>query len=334
MKNHSKHNKKSKGNRGGSNITRINTIGGVSDRQRVKLRYSMITAVTNIVTTGAFSYVFRGNSGFDPDFTAAGAQPANWDDYSALYKQYRVWSSTIRVHIVPGDASSEPTLWAVGPRHVSTTLTAATQMDFLTQPYVQGHLRAVNRIGAPDSTVTMSMSTAKMEGLSNTEFQGRDDLTALVTANPAQQWFWHVCATNVDTSVTGSVAIYVELTYDVEFFERVDTAIDLMGRLQELRNARPSHPLKGGGRHTGLQAMLDEHDPYDRKFSSSKESDPRPGEVTPDWETTSKADDPGLVEVHPDPSPTAVVGGRILITNTDQSMRRSGALAPKSRSRQ
>jgi len=221
----------------------------VSDRQRVSLKYTMVSALTSVITTGAFSYVFRGNSVFDPDFTSTGGQPANFDDYAALFNQYRVHGSTIKVHVLPTTSGTEPTMWVIGPRHISTSVTLATQMDFAAQPYSRAGLFNIYRAGAPDSVFTMSMTTPKFQGLSAAEFAGRDDLTALVSTNPAEGWFWHVTATNVDLSVTSELAIMVELVYDVEFFDRIDATLDLTARIERLQLLRDR---KGGGRASGV----------------------------------------------------------------------------------
>lgn len=257
---------------GDSSVTGTNLIGGVSDRQRVRLRYNMQSAVTSIVTTGAFSYVFRGNSVFDPDFTSTGGQPTNFDDWSALFGNYRVWGSTIEVRLIPTLSGSEPVQWVLGPRHTSTSISSATQPDFATQPYVRRYQSNIYRAGAPDSTIVMNMSTRKFLGYTRSEFEGADDLTAAVGANPVRQWYWHISATNFDVSVTSEVAIDVTVTYDVEFFFRVDTGLDAVSRIKRhvsLTQAfitSQSDKKENKGRHSGrvedphsaLQEVLNE----------------------------------------------------------------------------
>jgi hypothetical protein len=201
-------------------------LGGYSDRSRVRLKYALQTALTSIVTTGSFDYVMRGNSVFDPDFSGTGGQPTNFDDWAAVYNNYKVWSSTLTVKPMVTNSGTEPTLWAVGPRHISTALTVNTQMDFITQPYVVANEFNIYRSGAKDSHFSMHMSTTKFLGLTSGEFEGRDDLAAAVGANPALPWYWHISATNIDTGVTSEVAALIMIEYDVEFFNRVDTTID------------------------------------------------------------------------------------------------------------
>lgn len=221
----------------------------------MRLKYAMQTGVTNIVTTGAFSYVFRGNSVFDPDFTSTGGQPANYDDWAALYGNYRVWGSTITIHLLTSTASTEPISWVMAPRHASTALTSSTFYDAASMPYAKVKLQNIYRTGAKDASFRSTMSSAKFLGLSRAEFEGKDDTTAAVGANPGLPWYWHVTAINVDSSVTSEVAIQVEIVYDVEFFNRLETSLDsrldsLMGMRVAFENANKSKS-ENGGRHTG-----------------------------------------------------------------------------------
>jgi len=216
----------------GSSVTSTSLIGGVSDRQRVKLRYVMVSAFTSLTTTGAFSYAFSGNGLFDPDVTGTGGQPANFDDWSALYSRYRVWGSRLKVNIVPNVNATDPTIWVIGPAHVSTAISLATQPDFQAQPYTQARVLTLYTTGEPRCTFTQNMTTSKYLGLSQTEFEGRDDLAALTSANPAKQWYWKITATNVDTTGTTDLCINVEIDYDVEFWDRVDTTLDAVSAME------------------------------------------------------------------------------------------------------
>ena len=75
-------------------LTKFGTT--VPDRIFVKLRY-----VERIVLTAGSSnsYVFRGNSIFDPNYTSTGGQALATDQWNSFYQQYRVHSSSIKVVI-------------------------------------------------------------------------------------------------------------------------------------------------------------------------------------------------------------------------------------------
>lgn len=46
-------------------------------------------------------YVFRGNSVYDPDYTGGGVQPYGYDQYMAIFNNYRVVASSIKVYFRP-----------------------------------------------------------------------------------------------------------------------------------------------------------------------------------------------------------------------------------------
>lgn len=51
------------------------------------------------------SHSFRANSLFDPDLTGAGHQPLGFDQYNAIYSQYTVTKTRIKVTVLKDDAA-------------------------------------------------------------------------------------------------------------------------------------------------------------------------------------------------------------------------------------
>jgi hypothetical protein len=215
---------------GTSGTTMTSTVGGFPDHARVRLRYCTNVVRQPTVVTAA-DYVFRANGCFDPDVTSTGLQPANWDDWSAQYTRYRVWGSTLHYNIANSASGTlDLVTHVIGPRHTSTAVaTQAAQENFQAQPYTKVGKSIVYNNGskASDQIGSISMSTEKFLGLSRQEFLGNDDLTALVSADPAHQWFWHLCFSVDDQTSTCNMYINVCIEYDVEFWDRVDTTLDL-----------------------------------------------------------------------------------------------------------
>jgi hypothetical protein len=223
--------------KGNASSSTINMIGGFPDRQRVTLRYVTNVSQTANATVGS-DYVFRANSVFDPDWTSTGGQPANYDDFSAIYLRYRVWGSTFRWHIAnTASGTLDMSSLVIGPRHNGTAIVSRTnQENFQAQPYTQYQKSIIYRNGTNSTSGSMSMTTRKFLGLTTSEFEGNDELTSLVSTNPLHEWFWH-CSIGMDdqSSTCQHFANYV-VEYDVEFFDRVDTALDLRyERTLELR---------------------------------------------------------------------------------------------------
>lgn len=77
-------------------------LNGFPNNLTVRHRYvdHVFIPTTGIAfNTGA--YAFRPNSMFDPNSTGAGHQPANRDDFAAIYSHYTVLSSKIKVTFPP-----------------------------------------------------------------------------------------------------------------------------------------------------------------------------------------------------------------------------------------
>lgn len=206
------------------------TVGGFPDHARVRLRYCTNVARSPSVTAAA-DYVFRANGCFDPDVTSTGFQPANWDDWSAQYTRYRVWGSTLHYNIANSASGTlDLVTHVIGPRHTPTAVaTQAAQENFQAQPYTRVGKTIVYNNGskASDHIGSLSMTTEKFLGLSRQEFLGNDDLTALVSADPAHLWYWHLCFSMDDQTSTCVIYLNVCIEYDVEFWDRVDTTLDL-----------------------------------------------------------------------------------------------------------
>lgn len=236
-------NKKGKkgGNRGNKSggVSRIGLLGGFNDRERVTLRYAESFSIST-ATVAASSYVFSGNGIFDPNVTSTGSQPANFDDFSAIYLRYRVFGSKIVVkHANEIDAADDGVRLIVAPRHTATDIiTVPTALDALSQPYAKFVVVKYYTTGTPDGTIRSNMTTSKIMGLSDLEFKGRDDLTALVSAQPSHQWYWHINQSNVNTANTCVTFFTVTIDYDVEFWDRVDTTLDLDSKIAHLTSLR------------------------------------------------------------------------------------------------
>jgi hypothetical protein len=214
--------------------------GGFPDRMRVRLCYVASIPFTSSSTLS--SYVFRGNSVFDPDFTSTGGQPGNYDDFVAQYEQYRVHGSTIQIWHNMQAGSAE---LALAARHTSTAQTTFTQLDsLLSVPYVKHRSIATaayasNRGGEP--TLSMTVGTEQFLGIAMTD----DTVSAVFNANPANPWYYHIYVASGDQSTSVSVQARVVLTYDVEFFDRVETGLDLkIERMKKMFHERQRRLLK------------------------------------------------------------------------------------------
>ena len=161
-------------------------------------------------------WLLRCNSVYDPDYSGAGGQPRGFDQYAALYNQYTVHASRIKmvpclrstgaggqiicgISILP-DVGSLPGVDQCADRPFTTWKTVAQQ-------------------AAPrDNTVYSSWNRAK-------RFPKEDTLASLsasIAADPAEVEYYEFWAYSGYTPLATNpddFTMQYEITYDVEFYE-------------------------------------------------------------------------------------------------------------------
>jgi hypothetical protein len=163
-------------------------------------------------------YVFSGNNPVDPGGSLSTTQPVGYDYWAIMYERYRVIGSRIRIVAQVGGlnaAGSAPGLSgqiAVYPSNASAAVSSLS--DAMSQPYVK--FKEFNT--AQRCEISTVMPTAKISGIKVME--GADQLQATIGTGPANEWFWCVGWTNTTTYNTAANDFLVEVTYDVEFFDR------------------------------------------------------------------------------------------------------------------
>jgi len=214
--------------------------GGFPETKRVTLMYTTLSNHSSSTVTGD-DYVWSGNGVFDPDITSAGVQPANYDDWTIQYNRYRVLSSTIVVNFSTNGTSNlaQQMLITLGPRPTATTVTTlAGAQDFATNFDCQSHLTSSQSGGIKSMSATMQ--SWRQLGVSKAEYMADDQYSAVYTANPALQWYWHFASQGADQTTTCPIYFHVVISYDVVFFQRNATILDLdtaMSRRALLREA-------------------------------------------------------------------------------------------------
>lgn len=197
---------------------------GFPNSINVRLRYSDVITLTS--TAGSLAkHVFRANSLFDPDFTAAGHQPMYFDQLAALYANYVVLGSKIRVLFSPiadAIATSQPS----GPFEIgllsdpggTTSSTANTLAE------TSGCKSTFLNLAQGGNNVKMlsgTYSPTKDMGLPADD----DTVGAAVAASPTQTWYWTVWMRDTGLSSASSLNIKVE----IEFLCRLRRREDITG---------------------------------------------------------------------------------------------------------
>lgn len=197
---------------------------GFPDRIKVKLNYFAEIDTTN--TFGAASVQqFRGNSVFDPDLTGTGHQPMGFDQWSAFYGHYRVSGSSLRIGaLVPGGTAfiNTDTVGCSFGIVPATSSSLPTVTELVEWPYSKWRQ---STFYTPIKGVSAYMSTAKMLGVNKASVKNEDNNSALISANPTNQWYWNLLVFPANGTQTTYWTYTVKLTYYVEFFGRVNLAI-------------------------------------------------------------------------------------------------------------
>jgi len=201
------------------------------------LVYTVQKQITNSTGLGNDN-VFSGNGAFDPDITAAGQQPANYDDWASLYGRYRIRSSRLIVWPASQGSGSGTGVYRllIAARHTTTAITSQANFDSAaSQPFSE--MVTVDASGG-NAGLKFSLepykahySTAQVLGYSERAVVDDDTLQALTSANPTHQWYWHIMMRAADDTSVIVASYYVKIEYDIEFFDRLDTSLDLSEKI-------------------------------------------------------------------------------------------------------
>lgn len=186
-----------------------------ADIMRVQLPYVRTATITG---TGIADYVFRGNSVFDPDFTGVGSQPLGHDQWSALYRRYRVLASKIEIHVHSQDSADGQGMYIV-PLNTSAAVLSRTQI--LEQQGSDYKILALQGAGPSARSMMKYKGTASQRGVPISAVRSDADFSALTTTNPNLEWFWHFGTFDMSSLVDSiSAEITIKIVYYVEYFDR------------------------------------------------------------------------------------------------------------------
>lgn len=183
---------------------------------RTTLRYFGNFIAVNPGAAGiADTHVFSANGLYDPDITGTGHQPIGFDQLMVIYDHYTVIGSKIKVYGEDSDTSHACWLYCA----VRDGPTASTDTrEIVENGYTS--LSIMKRLGAAGyhASVMQNVDVAKFLGrssaLSDSQLKGD------VTANPAEQVYYHVGAFAFNQVDASSVNLNVIIEYDVIFHER------------------------------------------------------------------------------------------------------------------
>lgn len=189
-----------------------------------RLKYTQ----SNILTGGTAGVmgteqVFRLSSLYDPDFTGTGHQPYGFDQLAALYKKYMVSDVLVKV-----------TFMNPGVNGVACAATIQSSQDALAltgySPEAVGErsnvwIRPLNATGDQIVTFQQKVPLNVLEGLTRPQYLAdTDNYGANVGSNPTLWTTLRVADGSFVNASASAVTVFVELTFDCRFFERITQA--------------------------------------------------------------------------------------------------------------
>lgn len=194
-------------------------VTSVSNSMRGKLTYYDWFSLDPGAGTGV-GYVFSANGCYDPNITGAGHQPAAFDQLMALYGEFIVLASTIKVRFRSTDSTIVTSVGIFIERYTSVTA------DF--REYVEngnGVHTVSDTLATGDSikTLTFSCDLSKETGINVLE---DDTFAGTASANPSEQRYYHCVAFPFNgASNPAALECSAEITYDVVFRDKLLTSV-------------------------------------------------------------------------------------------------------------
>lgn len=182
-----------------------------------QLRYSDTYAL-NPGVTGAATQVLTANGLFDVDTTGVGHQPAGYDELMALWSEYIVVRSRIKV-VVSGSLTAGNGGATVGV----ALLDKSTTGDW--NKYIEnGHCAWTKQGGNQTDPVTLT-NYVDMRKYTNQDIFTADEYAGGTAGNPDDTHYWHLFIQTDNSTDTGSYYFTVEVCYDVYFRDPSFTAL-------------------------------------------------------------------------------------------------------------
>ncbi len=165
-----------------------------------------------------FIYVFRANSGYDPDQTGSGSQPVGWDNLLTFYNASFGVGSRVKVTLVNG--GTVPIQFGIAPTIASNTISSYDNMRIYGRQTVFGYVDGTTRGSSSLKTIQNEVTTLNFFG------QPYDrDFQAQGQALPSKNLFWTIALQTSDQTTLITAQMQVEIYYDIVFSDPLLVAL-------------------------------------------------------------------------------------------------------------
>lgn len=223
----------------------------VPSRTRVSLRFAVNFAVA--ASTSSATAFLSGNDMKAPGLSLSSNKCVGFSFWASLYGRYRVYGSKLSIRTVMSSSLTAGTAkTASGAVVIYPTNTGATTTlfaDAMSQPFAKW----ADITTATPKSLTCVAQTSQLSG--QKDFGGSDRMQALVTADPADQWYWAMVYVADANYSDMSIVVDAQVTYDCEFFDRLEinrSSLALFDKAFELRCAEAADKKQVPARPSGL----------------------------------------------------------------------------------
>lgn len=184
--------------------TKINGKDFLPERLNTKFHYKEVLTYSS--ATVPQSYVYRGNSLYDPNQTGTGAQPIGRDEMSAFYNDYECYASSINLCVT--SASNIPYWVYLYPTSYTGT-TGGDYSNIENMPYGKRFFVPAVTAMSKVPQIVHYATTKDTTGVQT----GDSGCKAAMGANPDNQWFWNIYMISYDNSTVMSFQLEVKICY-------------------------------------------------------------------------------------------------------------------------
>lgn len=191
-------------------------ISGFPQRMFVTLPY--VTTQRTFLGTGdtQTDNVFNINSAYDPDNTGGGHQPRGFDQWAAVYGRYRVHG--VKAYLLIRQRAAHGMIGRVILSNSANTM----KTTFNLGEYNNATYLGITSTDAPPLKKRMSLTPWGVIGLTKAQYMSDEDVTAVVSSDPAEMAFMHIVTTQVDGTTASDIEFELTLYYRVEFYDRIN----------------------------------------------------------------------------------------------------------------
>jgi len=174
----------------------------------LKTQFTYVDKQTITITTGSSgSYIYTGNSLYDPNQTGTGNQPQMFDELMTFYGKYNVIASKIKVVALTSSNLEGFDLYLAPTANTSSTY------NFVTATTIPGAKWIV--VGAQNSVSIGTMTNYRRSDVQTGLKWDDITLSSVESNSPESLWYWRIGASpnNPSSTLSFTVFLTVYVTY-------------------------------------------------------------------------------------------------------------------------